>query len=186
MLWRLLQHDLLQRTPTWAPGQAVLVIGGICELAAVVCGITAWKSRSGKTAVLITGLVLLLVLPAGFILPIVLQERAVGRSQAIQTAPETESVEVSRDQAVVKQRYNDSVGMMITFGSMANRWTPQSVYLEALFDITLESRWFSPGANWVVKTKHGTNMSYHLDGPRMGKIFIEKGRVKHSRNGISA
>jgi hypothetical protein len=93
--------------------------------------------------------------------------------------PEIESVVVTRDRAVVKQRNFSGEGMTIAFDSTTNRWTPGSLYLETMFDVTIEWPWFSRhGANWVVKTRHGIHWSYKLDGPpgpMLGKIVFHPG-----------
>ena len=93
--------------------------------------------------------------------------------------PEIERVEVSKDQAVVKQRRFNGGGMIFTFGSMANRWSPGSVYFDHIFDVTLEWPWFRRhDANWVIKTRHGIYASYRLDGPpgpMLGKIVFHPG-----------
>ncbi len=93
--------------------------------------------------------------------------------------PEIESVEVSADKAVVKQRRFNGEGMIITLGTMTNRWTPGSLYLDAMLDINLEWPWFNwHGANWVIKTRHSIYAHYRLDGPAgpmLGKIVFHPG-----------
>ena len=75
------------------------------------------------------------------------------------------AVVVSRDKAVVNQRHFAGEGMIITFGTQTNRWTPRGPDLEAMFDINLERGWFVRGVNWVVKSRRGTIHFYRLDGP---------------------
>lgn len=93
--------------------------------------------------------------------------------------PEIESVMVNADKAVVKQRRFNGEGMIITCGTMTNRWTPGSLYLDAMLDINLEWPWFNRhGANWVIKSRHGIYSSYRLDGPAgpmLGKIAFHPG-----------
>ncbi len=96
----------------------------------------------------------------------------------LEGVPEVESVVVSKDRAVVKERSFHGEGMIITFGDITNRWQAGSPYLDSMFDITLESGWFAHGVNWVVKLRHGPNWSYRLDGPfgsMLGKIVFQAG-----------
>ncbi|MBI5821584.1 MAG: protein kinase [Verrucomicrobia bacterium] len=98
--------------------------------------------------------------------------------QASADLPEIESVVVSADKAVVKQRNFNGEGMIFTFGTMTNRWTPGYLYLDTLFDVTIERGWFVRGVNWVVKSRHGIYASYRLDGPpgpMLGKIVFRPG-----------
>ena len=101
--------------------------------------------------------------------------------------PEIERVVVSMDQAVVKQRRFDGEGMIITFGTMTNRWTPGSLYLDAMLDINLEWPWFHwHGANWVIKSRRGIYWSYRLDGPAgpmLGKIVFHPGTPAPAADG---
>jgi tRNA A-37 threonylcarbamoyl transferase component Bud32 len=93
--------------------------------------------------------------------------------------PEIESIAVSKEKAVLKQRHFNGEGMTITFGPTTNRWTPASLYLETMFDVTIEWPRFSRhAANWVVKTRRGIHWSYKLDGPpgpMLGKIVFHPG-----------
>jgi hypothetical protein len=99
--------------------------------------------------------------------------------QTLTFDPVIERVVVSMDKAVVKQRRFDGEGMIIAFGPMTNRWTPGSLYLDAMLDINLEWPWFNRhGANWVIKTRHGAYADYRLDGsagPMLGKIVFHPG-----------
>ncbi len=97
-----------------------------------------------------------------------------------------ERVEVAEDRAVISQPRYDLEGMIITFGPAANRWTPSGVYLEAMFDVTLEPHWIGRGANWVMKPRHGIISSYRLDGPpgpMLGKIVFHPGTPKPKPDG---
>ncbi|MDR3402031.1 MAG: protein kinase [Chthoniobacter sp.] len=100
-------------------------------------------------------------------------------ANASNATPEITRVEVSADKAVVKQRRFNGEGLLFTFGTMTNRWMPGSLYLDAMLDINLEWPWFNwHGANWVVKTRHGTYAYYRLDGPTgpmLGKIVFHPG-----------
>jgi hypothetical protein len=68
--------------------------------------------------------------------------------------------------------------MMIAFGAMTNRWTPEGVYLSAMFDITQERGWFVRGVNWVIKSRPSIHASHRLEGPAgsmLGKIVFHPG-----------
>jgi len=109
--------------------------------------------------------------------------------QAAADVPEIESVVVSADKAVVKQRNFNGEGMIFTFGTMTNRWTPGSVYFDHMFDVTLEWPWFGHGANWVIKSRHGIYASYRLDGPpgpMQGKIVFHPGTPAPETDGSYA
>jgi hypothetical protein len=100
------------------------------------------------------------------------------RTAAGVNASGIERVEVTEDRAVVRQRHFDGEGMIVTFGLAPNRWTPSGVYLEAMFDVTLEPRWFGGGANSVIRTRRGIHWGYRLDGPpgpMLGKVVFHPG-----------
>jgi hypothetical protein len=105
-------------------------------------------------------------------------QRYTGASPQMTALPEIESVVVTREQAIVKPRRYDGEGMIITFGTMTNRWTPGSAYLDHIFEVNLEGRWLSQGVNWTVKSRHGIYASYRLDGPpgsMLGKVVFHPG-----------
>jgi hypothetical protein len=108
-------------------------------------------------------------------------------AEQIAAMPIIERVEVSKDKAVVKQRRFDGEGMIFTFGTTTNRWTPGGLYLDTMFDVTIEWPWFRPhGANWVIKSRHGIYMSYRLDGPpgpMLGKIVFHPGTPSPEADG---
>ena len=141
----------------------------------------SWSSPARQlafalAAVVATGL-LILVLQANRAFR---QENAANaaRAAALAAGSEIERVEVGNDNAIVRQRRFAGEGMWITFGPMTNRWTPGGVYLEAMFDVTLGGHWLGHGADRVVKTRHGINWSYRLDGPpgpMLGKIVFHPG-----------
>jgi|GEM_PF-2469381 len=108
------------------------------------------------------------------------------RTAAGVNASSIERVEITEDRAVVRQRRFDGDGMIVTFGPMTNRWTPAGVYLEALFDITLEPKWLGSGARWVVKSRRGAYARYRLEGPpgaMLGKIVFHPGTAAPETDG---
>jgi hypothetical protein len=93
-------------------------------------------------------------------------------------APRIERVVITEDRAVIQQRGSHGEGMIVTFGPIANRWTPAGVYLESMFDITLEPAWFGSGVSWVIRSRRGIHFQYRLDGPPgplLGKIIFHPG-----------
>jgi hypothetical protein len=96
------------------------------------------------------------------------------------------NVEVTEDRAVISQQRYGLEGMIITFGHAGDRWTPAGVYLEAMFDVTLEPHLIGSGANWVMKPRHGTHSGYRLDGPpgpMLGKIVFHPGTATPEADG---
>jgi hypothetical protein len=172
----------------WIYGIAVLVIGLafyplLLSLQREFLASTAWARQQGiKAEQLQASRWLNWLVSIGIALVIaacVIGKGIFNTRPAGSDVPEIESVVVSKDQAVVKQRNFNGEGMTITFDTTTNRWTPGSLYLETMFDVTIEWRWFSRhGANWVVKTRHGMPWSYKLDGPpgpMLGKIVFHPG-----------
>ena len=93
-------------------------------------------------------------------------------------SPLIERVEVSSDRAVVRQRAYSGEGMIIQFGSGTNRWTPKGVYLEAMFDVTMQPSGSKGIVDWLIKTRRGTGWSYRVDcpdGELLGKITFYLG-----------
>ena len=92
--------------------------------------------------------------------------------------PAIERVEITTEQVVVQQKHHGGEGMIFLFGTKADRWTPGGLYLETMFDVTLGWPWLGDGANWVIKSRHGTQARYRLDGPpgpMVGKIVFHPG-----------
>jgi predicted Ser/Thr protein kinase len=101
-------------------------------------------------------------------------------------APVIQRVEVTQDRAVISQRRYGPEGLIITFGPAGKRWTPSGVYVDALFNVTLEPHWFGGGADWVVKPRHGIQWGYRLDGPpgsMIGKIAFRQGLLAPEGDG---
>jgi len=107
--------------------------------------------------------------------------QSVNSSAAVPTnspvgSPEIESVVVSRDEAVVKQRSFHGEGLLILVGEMTNRWMPS--HLDSLFAITLQGHFLGNGVNWFIKSAHGNLSFYYLGdsvGPVLGKIVFHPG-----------
>jgi tRNA A-37 threonylcarbamoyl transferase component Bud32 len=92
--------------------------------------------------------------------------------------PLIDRVEISNERAIVRQPRFAGEGMIFLFGTKADRWTPGGLYLDTMFDVTLGWRWLDRGANWIIKTRHGTYAFYRLDGPpgpMLGKIVFHSG-----------
>lgn len=125
----------------------------------------------GKCALIIAALGMVIWSP----IAVVVQQ---GRAARDANAPGIERVEITEDRAVVRQRHFNGEGMIVTFGPMTNRWTPPGVYLEAMFDITLEPAWMGNGASWVVKSRRGIYAHYRIEGAvgsMLGKIVFNAG-----------
>jgi hypothetical protein len=104
-------------------------------------------------------------------------------SVEVREKADIESVVVSADTAVVKQRSFHGEGMLVMFGEMTNRWMPS--HLDSLFAITLQGHFLGDGADWVVKRAHG-DMSYYLGdsvGPVLGKIVFNPGTPSPEADG---
>src|ERR1035441_1968164 len=161
------------------------------HLPAFVLGILGWKSRAGKAAVMVTVLLLLLDVCSSYLqlsLFRTSQPHASFKTSGAASVPEIESVVVSRDKAIVKQRDFHGEGMIITFGTMTNRWEPGSLYFDNMFDVTMEFPWvWGHSANWVFKTRHGTYWDYYkLDGPAgpmVGKLVFHSGKPAPEADG---
>jgi hypothetical protein len=114
-------------------------------------------------------------------------EASFGRTQPNNTTQsEIESVVVSRDKAVVKQRNFSGEGMLIMFGALTNRWEPK--HLDSLFAVTLESPWLGRGANWVIRSAHSA-IGYNLETPTgtvKGEIVFHPGKPAPEADGLYA
>ena len=141
-----------------------------------------WRWTAGVVAILFALFVVMatsVIIPMLMIVPKVMQgDPARDSVPPPAFLPEIESVEVRADQAVVKQRNFDIYAMNLMFGPVSNRWDVSSAYFDHLFDVTLQGRWFSHGANWVIKPRHTVYANYSLDGllgPMVGKIVFHPG-----------
>jgi predicted Ser/Thr protein kinase len=100
--------------------------------------------------------------------------------------PEIESVEVTREQAIVNARGRNDAGMIFLFGTGPNRWSPKSLYLGGMFDVTLRGRPLGSGVRWTIKPRSGTRWSYHLDTPggdTLGTVVFREGRPAPEADG---
>lgn len=171
------QMLILLPSPAKHPAIAVewiYYIPFFCGIAAIVLGISGWKSRAGKAVVIVMVLLLLVDL----LLFLILQPHTSFKTSGAVSAPEIESVEITGDKAVVKQRSFHGEGMIITFGTMTNRWEPK--HPDSLFSVTLQGHSPGPGADWVIKRRDGMseNWNYMLDSPpgtMVGKIVFHPG-----------
>ena len=103
------------------------------------------------------------------------------------TSPAIQRVEISQDKAVVHQARYDGSGLLITFGTGTNRWTPAGRYLDGLFNVTLEWASFGSGARHVIQPRHGIHMNYRLDGPpgpMLGKLVFHPGTTRPDAEGL--
>jgi serine/threonine protein kinase len=108
-------------------------------------------------------------------------------SSATATSSAIQRVEISQDKAVVHTAHYDGSGLLITFGTGTNRWTPSGRYLEGLFNVTLEWPRFGSGALHVIKPRHGIHMNYRLDGPpgpMVGKLVFHPGSARPDAEGL--
>lgn len=111
----------------------------------------------------------------------------VGTTPATAGNPAIERAEISPDKAVVHQARYDGSGLLITFGTGTNRWTPSGRYLDGLFNVTLEWPKFGSGALHVIKPRHGIHMNYRLDGPpgpMVGKLVFHPGTARPDAEGL--
>lgn len=78
---------------------------------------------------------------------------------------EIERVDVTSEQATIQAHGSKDMGLIILFGNAPARWTPKSLYLDAMFDITFTSGGLDPGARWSIIPRRGIRWTYHLEGP---------------------
>ena len=101
-----------------------------------------------------------------------------GATAGTAARPVIQRVEVSRDKAVVHSANYDGSGLLITFGTGTNRWTPSGLFLDGLFNVTLEWSSAKSGARHVIQPRHGLHFNYRLDGPpgpMLGKLVFHPG-----------
>jgi tRNA A-37 threonylcarbamoyl transferase component Bud32 len=138
---------------------------------AILISLPARRSSVGKCALILAALGMV-------ISPLVAIAVERSRAAGLANGSGIERVEITEERAVVHQRQFNHEGLLITFGPMNDRWTPASVYLDALLEITLDSPWLESGVNWIVKSRRGIYARYHVDGPpgsMNGKIVFHPG-----------
>jgi serine/threonine protein kinase len=129
----------------------------------------------------------LILVPLGLLLAMALFAWLAYRSSEV-AVPQSnqqaiESVEVSRDKAIVNAHDYRDDGMLIRFGPLTNRW--EARHLDSLFAVTLQQHWFGHGVTWVVRSAHGT-IGYNLEGPAgpmTGHIVFQPGRPAPEADG---
>jgi hypothetical protein len=102
------------------------------------------------------------------------------------TGPAIQRVEISEDKAVVHTAHYDGSGLLITLGTGTNRWTPSSLYLDGLFNVTLDWSKIRSLARHVIQPRHGIHFNYRLDGPpgpMVGKLVFRPGSALSDAGG---
>lgn len=100
---------------------------------------------------------------------------------------EIERVDVTSERATVQALGSEDAGLIILFGNAPTRWTPQSLYLDAMFDITFTSGGFDPGARWNITPRRGIRWTYQLEGPggiMPGKLAFHPGTPAADSEGV--
>lgn len=91
---------------------------------------------------------------------------------------EIDRVDVTSEQATVQTHGSKDAGLVFLFGNPAMRWTPKSLYLDAMFNVTLTSGGFEPGVRWSITPRRDIRWTYQLDGPTgimPGKLAFHPG-----------
>lgn len=91
---------------------------------------------------------------------------------------EIQRVDVTSERATVQAHGSKDAGLIFLFGNAPARWTPKSLYLDAMFDVTLTSGGFDPGVRWNITPRRGIRWTYQLDGPTgamSGKLSFQPG-----------
>lgn len=74
-------------------------------------------------------------------------------------------VDVTSERATVQALGTENAGLTFLFGNAPVRWTPKSLELDALFDVTLTPGGFDPVAQWQITPRRGIRWTHQLDGP---------------------
>ncbi len=159
----------LRGAGVWPAMALVIFFAGVT----IFLALRVRRLGAGKSALIIAALGMVIWPVIAFV---VRQTSASGNVNALGI----ERVEVTEHRAVLSQPRYDLEGMIITFGPAENRWTPSGVYLEAMFDVTLQPHSFGGGADWVVKPRHSIHSRYRLQGPSgsmLGKIVFRRGTL---------
>jgi predicted Ser/Thr protein kinase len=94
------------------------------------------------------------------------------------SGPEIVRVDVTSERATVQALGSENAGLIFLFGNAPARWTPKSLYLDGMFDVTHTSGGFDPGARWNIIPRRGIRWTYQLDGPAgtmPGKLAFHPG-----------
>ncbi|MGD9747251.1 MAG: protein kinase [Verrucomicrobiales bacterium] len=165
----------IRNTGAWPAMARSLLFAGM----SIIMALPARRLAVGKSALIIAALGTVIWPLAAFGIR---QTRVAASAQVTGI----EKVEVAVDRAMISQSRYDLEGMIITFGSAGNRWSPSGVFLEAMFDVTLEPHWLGGGATWVMKPRHGIHSNYRLDGPpgpMLGRIAFHPGTLAPDADG---
>lgn len=98
-------------------------------------------------------------------------------------------VEVTSEQVTVQAYGSKDAGLIFLFGNAPARWTPKSLYLDAMFDVTLTSGGFDPGVRWSITPRRGIRWTYQLEGPTgtiPGKLVLNPGTPAADSDGAYA
>lgn len=91
---------------------------------------------------------------------------------------EIQRIDVTSERATVQAHDSKDAGLIFLFGNAPARWTPKSLYLDAMFDVTLTSGGFDPGVRWNITPRRGIRWTYQLEGPNgimPGKLAFHPG-----------
>lgn len=103
------------------------------------------------------------------------------------TGTEIARVEVTSEQATVQSHGSKDAVLIFLFGNAPARWTPKSLYLDAMFDVTLTSGGFDPGVRWSITPRRGIRWTYRLEdttGEMPGKLVFHPGTPAAEPDGV--
>lgn len=106
------------------------------------------------------------------------QSKVPDSSTSDATGAEIGRVDVTTDRATVLAQGSKGAGLIFLFGDASARWTPKSLYLDAMFDVTLTSGGFDPRTRWNITPRRGIRWTYQLEGPTgtmRGKLVLNPG-----------
>lgn len=136
-------------------------------IVAIFLALPVRRRRAGMSALVIAGLGIVL----WPLLSLVIRPPAAKMEAALNgRVPEIEQVVVTSNEVVVKSSWANNAGLIIEFGTAPNSWIPSALYLEGMFDVSLNLGGFDGGAHWTIKPRHSMASNYRLDGP-LGKMM---------------
>jgi tRNA A-37 threonylcarbamoyl transferase component Bud32 len=103
------------------------------------------------------------------------------------TGAEICRVDVTTEQVTVQSHGSKDAVLILLFGNAPARWTPKSLYLNAMFDVTLTSGGFDPGVRWNITPRRGIRWTYQLEGPNgimPGKLVFHPGAPAAEADGV--